>query len=349
MKPGTPFFFIIGRPRSGTTLLRFLFEAHPNVLVPPECPVILSLYKKYQKRKFWKANDIEELVQDILKQRYFETWLITEDRLRERLMECQGANDFWSILETLYLSYQSVFPKEDIRLIGDKNPAYSLYIKRIQQLYPGSKFIYINRDYRDNYLSLIRVNFEVPVVPLVVYRWKFAYRQFRKLQKQNPGRFYYLRYEDLVEDAQEHFARLCSFLDIPYNEEVFDFHRKKQELESAYGNSDELKYIHQSLLNPISAKNIGSWKEKMTEKEIRKADLVAGKAAEEAGYRRQVTSHNFWLAIKLFPLLSYARMMYALMLWGEKLPYGIRNALLELLSIFLKTYWWLNKKKFRKV
>ncbi|HAL65426.1 MAG TPA: hypothetical protein DCP10_07675 [Bacteroidales bacterium] len=40
-------FFILGRPRSGTTLLRTLLDAHPQVKVPPEYPVVLQLYKKY--------------------------------------------------------------------------------------------------------------------------------------------------------------------------------------------------------------------------------------------------------------------------------------------------------------
>ncbi|HAH58404.1 MAG TPA: hypothetical protein DCL86_09670, partial [Bacteroidales bacterium] len=33
-QPTLPIFFIIGRPRSGTTLLRMLFEAHPQVIIP---------------------------------------------------------------------------------------------------------------------------------------------------------------------------------------------------------------------------------------------------------------------------------------------------------------------------
>ncbi|NQU34666.1 MAG: sulfotransferase [Bacteroidetes bacterium] len=44
-----PFFFVVGRPRSGTTLLRTLFDAHPNVSFPPECQFIINLYPKYGK------------------------------------------------------------------------------------------------------------------------------------------------------------------------------------------------------------------------------------------------------------------------------------------------------------
>ena len=42
-----PIFFIVGRPRSGTTLLRALFETNPNVCFPPECQFIINIYPEY--------------------------------------------------------------------------------------------------------------------------------------------------------------------------------------------------------------------------------------------------------------------------------------------------------------
>ncbi len=180
-------FFIIGRPRSGTTLLRVLFEAHPHVLIPPESPFIISLYKKYGKVTSWDEPIIHEFCEDLFRQRYFDKWLIDKDVLVKNLLEAKGENTFQDMVRKVCLSYISVFDKEDIRLIGDKNPAYSLFIDRIHKLFPEAKIIHITRDYRDNYLSLTKVNFEVPIVPLVVYRWKFAYRRVQKLKKTLSG------------------------------------------------------------------------------------------------------------------------------------------------------------------
>jgi len=342
-----PLFFIIGRPRSGTTLLRMLFESNPNVIIPPESPVILNLYKKYQKLNNWKEKDIRDLVNDLYEQRYFDVWLMDREELTEKLLKCTGKNSFKSIIKILYLNYPSLFPKQDIRLIGDKNPGYSLYIKKLYKLFPESKFIYINRDYRDNYLSLIKVNFEVPVVPLVVFRWKFAYKQFLKLQEKHPENFYYLRYEDLANDPVNNFKGVCSFLNIDFDPDVFDFHKRKDELEKAYAYDPSLLQVHQSLLKPINQSRIGTWKTKMTEKEIRSADQVAGKYAELAGYEKKYKKSSFWLKIKLAPLLFYARTIYGMMIWGEKLPYSIRNFLLEILGVFVKVYWSFNRKKIR--
>ena len=53
-----PFFFIIGRPRTGTTLLRSLFDAHPNVQIPWECQFVLNLYPKYGTLELWNSGTI---------------------------------------------------------------------------------------------------------------------------------------------------------------------------------------------------------------------------------------------------------------------------------------------------
>ena len=74
-------FFIIGRPRSGTTLLRILFEAHPHVIIPPESPFIISLYKKYGKVTSWDEKLIKEFCDDLFRQRYFDKWLIEKEVL----------------------------------------------------------------------------------------------------------------------------------------------------------------------------------------------------------------------------------------------------------------------------
>ena len=343
-----PLFFIIGRPRTGTTLLRLLVEAHPNVIIPPESPIILSLYKKYQHKEFWTEQDLEALLRDVQKQQYFNAWLIKEEKLRSEIMKCKGECTFFDIIKKIYLTYPSMFSKEDIKLIGDKNPVYALYIKRMHQLYPDSKFIYISRDYRDNYLSLIRVNFEIPLVPLVVFRWKFAYLQFKKLWKRNPDTFYFLRYEDLASNPEEEIKKVYAFLGIEYKQEVFDFYKKEKEMKEAYGNSRELLDIHRSLLNPVNTSRINTWKEKMSDKQIRMADLVAGRTAEECGYERKFKKFNFLTYLQTVPLVVYGKIMYRLMLWGERLPYKIRNGLLEFLGIFLKLYWSLNKNKLRR-
>jgi len=340
-----PMFFIIGRPRSGTTMLRLLFEAHPHVTIPPESPFILGLFKKYGKVTLWDKVVIKEYIDDVFQQRYFDKWLVEKEDLLNHLMEAAGENTYENIVKKTCLAYNSVYDKQEIRLIGDKNPGYSLYISRIHKIFPEAKIIHITRDYRDNYLSLINVNFEVPIVPLVVYRWKFALWQAWKVKKQNPGMVYSIRYEDLASDPETHFRELCKFVNIDYDPSVMLFHEKKEAVEKAYTGSNEIGVIHQSLMNPISTDRMNLWKTKMNPSEIRMADLVAGKTAEKAGYQREYTYFSPFLHLKALPMMIYGWLMYRMLLLGDYLPYGMRNTLIRTLGVFLKVYWRFNKRK----
>jgi hypothetical protein len=343
----TPLFFIIGRPRSGTTLLRVLFEAHPHVVIPPESPFIISLYKKYGKVSLWNETIIKDFCDDVFKTRYFDKWLIEKEVLYKNLLEVKGAATFQEMVKQVCLSYHSVFDKDEISLFGDKNPAYSLYAARIHKLFPDSKIIHITRDYRDNYLSLTDVNFEVPVVPLVVYRWKFAWKRMQKLKKQHPDLIFSLRYEDLASDPENRFRDVCRFLDLDFDPSVFRFYEKKAEMEQAYSGSKELSIVHKSLFNPISTDRLDLWKKRMTDRQVRIADLVAGKTADKAGYERKYKSFNPFLFLWILPVLIYGDLMYRLLLLGDHLPHRLRNHLNLALGIFLKLYWKFNKRKVR--
>lgn len=340
-----PIFFIIGRPRSGTTLLRLLFEAHPNVIIPPESPFIISLYKKYGRITQWNDAVLEAFAEDLLKQRYFDKWLVSKEELLVHLQKVKGHITFHDMVKHVCLAYQSVYDKQEIRLIGDKNPFYSLYIRRIHKLFPEAKIIHLTRDYRDNYLSLINVNFEVPIVPLVIYRWKFAYRLARKLKEQHPGQVYSLRYEDLATDPETEFGKLCSFLNIGFDPSVMKFYEKKQEVEKVYSGSSDINVIHKSLLNPISTSRMNLWKTQMTPKQIRIAEIVAGKTGEMAGYKREYPGFNIMIWLQSLPMQAYGYLMYKMLLLGDHLPYRLRNSLGRFLGIFLKVYWKLNKRK----
>jgi len=340
-----PLFFIIGRPRSGTTLLRILFEAHPNVLIPPESPFIINLYKKYRKVVLWDEMIIKEFCEDLFEQRYFDKWLIEREVLYNSLMEMKGKNTFQTMVKKVCLTYSSVFKKDEILLIGDKNPAYSLFILRIHKLFPEAKIIHITRDYRDNYLSLIKVNFEVPIIPLVIYRWKFAYRRMLKLKKRCPELIYSVKYEDLASAPEVQFRDICQFLGIDYDPSVMSFYQKKSEVEKAYAGSDDLSQVHQSLFNPISTVRMNLWQTEMKERDIRVADLVAGRSAEHAGYVRKYPSFNLGLYLWILPTLIYASVMYCLIVMGDHLPYRMRNTLNKTLGIFLKVYWKIHERK----
>ena len=117
----TPMFFILGRPRSGTTLLASLMDAHPNVILPFECPLIINLCNKYSNITDWNEKLIKEFSNDVFNQRKFDSWRLTEKEIFDHLMKFSGKISFENIIKALYLRFNSFFEKGEIKIIGDKN------------------------------------------------------------------------------------------------------------------------------------------------------------------------------------------------------------------------------------
>jgi hypothetical protein len=59
----TPFFFIIGRSRSGTTLLMTMYDAHPNVIIPFESPYNWIYWNRFS------INRMPDFIKNFLKAR----------------------------------------------------------------------------------------------------------------------------------------------------------------------------------------------------------------------------------------------------------------------------------------
>ncbi len=338
-----PFFFIIGRPRSGTTLLRSIFDAHPNVVIPFESPVILNLYRKYKKVRAWDEAAVDELYADLSKQPYFERWRVEKDGLRERILNQKGEIGFHLLIRLVYQGYQSVFDKSETLWFGDKNPVYSFYADRLFRMFPDAKFIHITRDYRDNLVSLRQVTFEAPIPALIAYRWVRANKLMDKIIRKAPKQVYRLRYEDLAASPEEKTREICDFLGIEFQPGQLEYRKK---LEQAKERAAEYQIKnHQSLMKPVNTGRIAIWKEALTPAEVKAMDMVAGRNAEQHGYEREYRGHYPLLWLKSLPVLTYARLMNAAMRLGSLLPHKPASWVFLKLQVFYKIYRKLKGKK----
>jgi hypothetical protein len=345
-----PFFFVVGRPRSGTTLLRSLFDAHPNVQIPIECKFILDLYPKYGRKTHWSHKDILEFFDDLLKQLRFDTWTISHEKLRRDLLKCAGDSPYSRICKVVYYNYQSFFPKDKMLIFGDKNPGYTIYTERLLEIFPGSKFIHIVRDYRDNYVSVKDVDFELPIPSMVAYKWRLFYRSFERFRKQYPDLCRVIRYEDLTADPERETRELCRFLGLDYYPEVLNYYKKKDEILKVYPKEFITRY-HANLGNQVNQSRVEIWKRKLTRMEIILADIGAGKTSEKAGYRRQYRGANPLFHLMAWPGIFIAITLAVLTRIVDTFPYKARMAILNrgplvVTKTFLRIF---NPKKYREI
>ena len=338
-----PFFFIIGRPRSGTTLLRTMLDAHPNVCIPQESPVILNLYGKYGKMAYWNTEDIEAFFHDLESQQIFSVWNIDKVKLKMNLKKCVGENTFEIIIKVLYTNFNSIYNKTEPEIIGDKNPVYSVNFQKIFPVMDNAKFIHLTRDYRDQIVSMKKMDLEMSQPALVSYRWKLSVKSIYPYKAKHPDKLSTIKYEDLIKEPENKLKEICNYLNIKYDPVMLDFH--KIEAGTEFMPNAAMKKYHSSLFNPLSTSKINIWKSILTDREIRIADMIIGKNAELAGYKRKYNHFNLWLYITVLPILFYGWMWNLSRKVINVLPFNLKMAIYKISPVLPGIYQRIKNKK----
>ncbi len=339
----TPLFFILGRPRTGSTLLRSLFDAHPNVIIPYEWPMLLLLQRQFGKVSHWDKPGLESFYRALFQPLRLSYWSIRNwpgidlELLHSNLLECEGEHSLETLLKVVYYHHTSFFGKKEILLIGDKNPAISNHPELLAKLFPEAKFIHLVRDYRDNLVSMLDVDFEMPNVTLLTYRWKYSFRLIEKSARLHPERFRTIRYEQFVKSPEKEFGSLCKFLNLPEDPSIANFNAMKERITAGFSPEIISRYFS-SLLQPIDERKVGIYRQKLTERQIRIADLVAGSCAEKAGYKREVKKFSVpeycWVA----PAIVYTKGLYFIGALVRLLPFSWMIRVMNKPSVIVAIY-----------
>ena len=111
---GLPVFFIIGRPRSGTTLLQLFFDAHPNVQMPSECMFMFQLYHVFNPITSWDTAVIDSFITALRGTYLFTAKKFNVDNIRKELAEYSGQMDYRLACKIVIKNFNSVYPKNMI-------------------------------------------------------------------------------------------------------------------------------------------------------------------------------------------------------------------------------------------
>ena len=272
---GAEMFFILGRGRSGTTLLSRLLDAHPAIAVAPESLFVMNLYRRYR-RGGWTERRIRAFSRDMWLEERMRRWRLDRAKVEERLLALVGEADFSRLCTEVYAAGAEARGKRGAVLLGDKNPGYSLFGKELAALFRRSRFIHLVRDYRDNVLSFQSVQFDLSSVSALAYRWLYFNRCIAQAARRFPRRFFTLRFEDLINEPRVWLERLCQFLGIPFSSQMLD---------SSQGREVEARLPwHPHLGSPLDPAQAGKWRTAMSVKDGRRADWVCQPFAAGFGY-----------------------------------------------------------------
>jgi hypothetical protein len=208
--------FVVGAPRSGTTLLRLMLDAHPELAVPPET-WFLRAAVGLRGRGTRLRDRLFELVTD------FPTWDDMHLSRREFRRALDAVEPF-DLADGVRAFYRLYAERQGKPRWGDKTPAYSAYLGAIERLLPEARFVHLIRDGRDVAVS-VRPLWFAPGddIRTLARDWRDRVRRARRLGR---GCRHYLevRYEDLVRTPRAELERLAAFLELPYDPAMERYH-----------------------------------------------------------------------------------------------------------------------------
>ncbi len=291
--PPAPMPLIVGAPRSGTTLLRLMLDAHPALAIPPETGFLPNCAKLAEDQDAGPAALARLLLGYGGHAGPRPDFGIAPDRLGAALGEVAP----FSVADGVRAFYRIYAARHGKARWGDKTPGHVFAIPAIAALLPEARFIHLIRDGRAAAAS-IRPLWFAPSHDIAVLagHWRDAVRA--GLDAARAGYpVLELRYEALLADPAAVLQRACAFIGLDYDNAMLRYHeRAAQRLTEHQGRmradgtvlvSREQRLAQQALVSmPPRIERAEAWRDILTPQEVAAFQSAAGELLQALGYRR---------------------------------------------------------------
>lgn len=279
--------FIVGTGRCGTTMLRLMLDAHPDLAIPPETHFIPQALEAHKE----SSDPHLSFLHAVMAAPFWRDNHLTAQSLRRRVSQIEPF-DLGGALRAFYELYSESQGK---KRWGDKTPPYLLHMSEIQQVLPEARFVHLIRDGRDMALSFRGMWFGPRSLEEAATRWVSWIEEARR-QSSGLSGYLEVRFEDLVNDTETGLRQICELIALPYDESMLDYHRSSErrlnEMIQPHPARDgdrvispeERKAIHSLTSSPPQPSRAGRWRREMTRDEQTRFEQIAGALLRELNY-----------------------------------------------------------------
>ncbi|HEY8085921.1 MAG TPA: sulfotransferase, partial [Methylophilaceae bacterium] len=219
--------FVLGMPRSGTTLVEQIIASHPQVFGAGELPDLLQMLN----RPLNEHTGFPACMEDISKEQISAWGAEYVAGLRQR--------------------------HPDARFITDKMPSNFFALGLIHVMLPNAKIIHVRRDPVDTCLSCFtrlfshgqEYSYDLAELGQYYTGYEKLTQHWRKVLP--AGAFMEVRYEDIVADMETHARRLIAFCGLEWDAACHDFYNTKRAIRTA-----SVTQVRQ----PIYNSSVGRWR-----------------------------------------------------------------------------------------
>lgn len=269
--------FLVGCPRSGTTLLQLMLHAHPRLAVPPENRYVLPIY--LQRSEWGDLGDAEN--RSRLATRItgrgtgFRDFGLDKEAVRQRIVA--GPPTLGSVLETVMLCFAEA---HGAQRWCDKRPMYVRHVDVLRRMFPDAQFVHLVRDGRSAAASLARMPWFQGDLAQAIGTWRLAMEHARAARAALPADSWFdLSYEQLIVEPEAQLRRLCSYLGEGFDPVMLAPSAVRDSL------IPSRKTWHANTAGPLLAERTQSWRHELSSRDIAFLEAVAGRELTRAGYQ----------------------------------------------------------------
>ena len=223
--------FMVGFPRSGTTLLDQVLSAHSRVSVLEEKENLEEFYRRFPA----SPAKLDEL-------------MACDD---ERLQEWR--DNYWQQVG------KEVDP-DDADIIVDKLPLNTILLAHIRKLFPAAKIVFALRDPRDAVFSCFQQRFGMNQAMFQFLRLETAVSYYDKVMslarvyiEQLSIPVHVVRYESIVAEFDEQVGDLLAYLDLPWEDSVREYQAVARQRRISTPSARDVT-------RPLYSTSIGKWR-----------------------------------------------------------------------------------------
>ena len=242
--------FVVGVPRSGTTLTEQILASHPNVIGAGELPDFTSF--SYRCERFvGRRESYPSCVSDV----------------PHELLEV-FANEYLEQLDTIIQTQEPAGRQghPSVRVV-DKMPGNIVHVGLIHTLFPDAPIIRIRRDPRDVAVSALKNHLDFPFCDIrrTAHFAVACDRLAEWWSGRLPGRIFELEYEDLVSDLESNVRRLLAYCGLSWDEQCLRYHQNDRVIRTP---------SRWQVRQPAYRSSIGAWRK--YSKHLSELDAILG-------------------------------------------------------------------------
>ena len=273
-----PYLFVVGCPRSGTTLLQRMLDSHPDLAVTNDTHFIPRALAG--RRVTADLPLTPELVERVVTYHRFYRLEVDQSTARSLASECSTYAEFVTAL------YDRVASARGKPLAGEKTPDYVRHLPLLHNLFPDARVVHIIRDGRD--VALSTRDWATPTkgpgryalwrkspIAVCALWWRWQVTAGQNARSELSDRIREIHYEELVRQPETALQNLAAFLELPDSDRMRRFYEGKTRHDP--GLSAKQAWL------PATT-GIRDWRTELQPDDLQLFELLAGDALAEFGY-----------------------------------------------------------------